>query len=94
MNSPLERFRIVAIAEGWSFLILLFVAMPLKYVFDLPQLVKIVGWLHGVLFVAFGFLMLNLAVAKDWKISKIVIVFLSGFVPFGTFWMERKYLRE
>lgn len=93
MKSSIQQFRWVAIAEGWSFLILLFIAMPLKYVFDLPQAVKIVGWLHGVLFVAFGFLMLNVAVANDWKITKILVVFLSGFVPFGTFWMEKKYLR-
>ena len=49
----LHRFRMVAIAEGISFLVLLGIAMPLKYILDVPEAVKVVGWIHGALFVTF-----------------------------------------
>ena len=56
MNKKLKWLRKAGIAEGISFLVLLGIAMPLKYLFDQPMAVTIVGWAHGVLFVVFIFL--------------------------------------
>ena len=52
----LHRFRMIGIAEGISFLVLLLIAMPLKYFMHIPEAVKIMGWIHGALFISFIYL--------------------------------------
>ncbi|HRH70995.1 MAG: DUF3817 domain-containing protein [Flavobacteriales bacterium] len=89
----IKRFRTVAIAEGWSFLLLLFVAMPLKYIFDAPLAVKIVGWAHGVLFIGYWVLAVPLFTKLKWDLERIIGLGLASLLPFGTFVMERKWLR-
>ena len=54
-KKSVNRFRIIAVLEGWSYVLLLFIAMPLKYMFDMPLFVKYLGWAHGALFVAYMF---------------------------------------
>lgn len=76
-------------AEGISYLVLLFIAMPLKYFLDLPSAVRIVGMLHGILFVAFMFLILNLLVKKEFTFKQSVLAFLLSIVPFGTFYLRK-----
>jgi len=89
----ITRFRTVAIAEGWSFLLLLFVAMPLKYMAGMPLAVKYVGWAHGVLFIAYWITALPLFTKLKWDIERIIGLGLASILPFGTFVMERKWLR-
>jgi len=86
----MRRFRWIAIAEGISFLVLLGIAMPLKYFFHLPEAVKIVGWLHGVLFVAYIYLAFQVMAAFDWKPGWLVKAVIAGVVPFGTFVLDRQ----
>lgn len=94
MSSPIiRRFRSIAIAEGWSFLVLLFIAMPLKYIFDMPLAVKYVGWAHGALFVAYWIAAIPLFSHLKWEAERIIGLGLASFLPFGTFVMERKWLR-
>ncbi|MEX1187984.1 MAG: DUF3817 domain-containing protein [Bacteroidia bacterium] len=93
-SDPLYRFRIIAIAEGWSFLFLLFVAMPLKYMADLPLPVKVGGWIHGLLFVAFGFSLISVWIDRKWKFSKVLLAFICSLLPFGTFWFDRRLKQE
>ena len=93
MNPIIQRFRTIAIAEGWSFLILLGIAMPLKYIFDMPMAVKVVGWLHGVLFIGYWVLAVPLFTKLKWDVERIVGLGLASIIPFGTFVMERKWLR-
>ncbi|HQV74490.1 MAG: DUF3817 domain-containing protein [Flavobacteriales bacterium] len=93
MNPVIQRFRTIAIAEGWSFLILLGIAMPLKYIFDMPMAVKVVGWLHGVLFIGYWVLAVPLFTKLKWDVERIVGLGLASIIPFGTFVMERKWLR-
>jgi integral membrane protein len=89
--SPAEkRFRLIANIEGWSYIILLFIAMPLKYLADLPIAVRIVGMLHGVLFVGFCISLLEMTIRFRWGLFKIMLVFLSSLLPFGTFYMDRQ----
>lgn len=89
IKTPLGRLLKIGFAEGLSFLILLFIAMPLKYMVDMPEPVRIVGMLHGILFVMFAFALLQATLAYNWKIKTAVIAFLLSFLPFGTFFLEK-----
>ena len=94
MPDPIiSRFRAVAIAEGISFLLLIFIAMPLKYLADLPLAVKYVGWAHGVLFIAYWIAAVPLFTKLKWDFERIVGLGLASILPFGTFVLERKWLR-
>jgi integral membrane protein len=88
--SALGWFRLVAIAEGISYLILLLIAMPLKYFAGMDNAVKYTGWLHGVLFILFGVLLIKVWIQYRWKFSKVLIAFIASLLPFGTFVLERK----
>jgi integral membrane protein len=94
MHEPIiRRFRTVAIAEGISFLLLLFIAMPLKYLADMPLAVKYTGWAHGVLFIAYWIAAVPLFTKLKWDAERIVGLGLASVLPFGTFVLERKWLR-
>ena len=94
LNSKLGRFRAIALIEAVSYLILLFIAMPLKYMADMPQMVKYTGWLHGVLFVAYGILLLQVWVSYKWSFKKTTLVFVSSLVPFAPFFVDRRLKQE
>ncbi|MBK8497300.1 MAG: DUF3817 domain-containing protein [Flavobacteriales bacterium] len=94
MLSPIiRRFRTIAIAEGISFLVLLLIAMPLKYFADIPEAVKVIGWAHGVLFIAYWIAAIPLFTKLKWDAERIVGLGLASILPFGTFVLERKWLR-
>ncbi len=90
----LRNLRIVAFLEGMSFLVLLFIAMPLKYMLDLPLAVRVVGSIHGLLFVLFVAVLVRAAVERSWSIGRSLAAFGAGFVPFGTFVLDRALKRE
>jgi integral membrane protein len=90
----LKTFKILAIAEGISFLVLLLIAMPLKYNFQIPEPVKYVGWAHGVLFVLYCILLLQVFIVVKWSFFKILVAFIVSFIPFGTFWLDAKINTE
>ncbi len=85
LKTPIGRLRIVALVEGISYLILLGIAMPLKYFAELPQAVKIVGSLHGALFILFCMALLHVIFHRRWPLLQSSLVFLSSLIPFGTF---------
>ncbi len=87
---PINRFRVIAFLEGISYLLLLFVAMPVKYLMGEPALVKMVGMGHGILFIAFIILLMQSAFAYRWKIGFNLIAFVASLLPFATFWLEKK----
>lgn len=89
----LEKFRKAALAEGVSFLVLLLIAMPLKYVFDVPMAVSIVGWLHGIFFIWYWVAALPLFTVLRWPLERAIGVALASILPFGTFILERRWLR-
>ncbi|MEO5977495.1 MAG: DUF3817 domain-containing protein [Chryseolinea sp.] len=86
-------FRKISIAEGISLLMLLFIAMPLKYLLDMPTAVKIAGWIHGLLFVVYVSVLLVLQFSKRWSFFFFVSAFLASLLPFGTFVLD-KHLRD
>lgn len=94
LQSSIGRFRLVAIAEGVSYLILLFIAMPLKYFAGIRYAVNYIGWIHGLLFILYGFLLLNVWMKYHWKFAKAALVFIAALVPFGTFIVDRKLKKE
>lgn len=93
-NSPLGRFRMAGIIEGFSFITLLFIAMPLKYIAGDPRAVLYVGWVHGLLFMIYILTLIIVAIKLDWKFKKIVVAFFASLVPFGTFIMDKSLRRE
>ena len=94
MKRTFSWFRKVAIAEGVSFLLLLFVAMPLKYFANMPLAVKVMGGIHGVLFVAF--VVLAWEVKGDYRKSFLWLLkaLLASVLPFGTIIMDREWKKE
>ena len=87
-------FRIVSFLEGTSYLLLLFVAVPIKYFWNDPQYVKLLGMPHGLLFVGYLILAYLIKDEMQWKGKKLGEVLLASIVPFGTFYIDKKYLRD
>jgi integral membrane protein len=93
LKTPLGRLRIVAFTEGCSFL-LLFFTMILKYKFAMPQPNYIVGMAHGLLFVLYILLVIQVAILKKWNFTKVTLAFAASLLPFGTFIADKKLFRE
>jgi len=90
MMNKITLLRVVGFAEGLSFLILLLIAMPLKYYMDMPMAVTVVGWAHGFLFVAYGATVLYCIRAMCWDATEVVIALGASVVPFGPFFLDGK----
>jgi integral membrane protein len=88
----LNLFRRVAWLEGVSLLLLLFVAMPLKYRWGLPQAVRLVGMTHGLLFLAYVALLFRIGIELRWSGKTLFLGFVTSSLPFGTFWFDKRYL--
>ncbi|QNK54943.1 DUF3817 domain-containing protein [Paenibacillus sp. PAMC21692] len=93
-NTAIGRLRFVGLLEGTSFLVLLLVAMPLKYWADIPEAVAVVGALHGGLFVLYLVAAVWAAFRYRWTILKLGAACIASVVPFGPFIFDRKILRE
>jgi integral membrane protein len=93
MKSSLKTFRLIALLEGISFLVLLLIAMPLKYMMNMPLPVRITGMVHGILFIAYIFFLLQVRSEKNWPIGKTFVAFLASLLPFGTFVLDAKVLK-
>jgi integral membrane protein len=92
-SHPVTPLRHIALIEGVSFLILLGVAMPLKYLAGMPMAVKIVGWVHGLLFVLFCLALLRVMMSANWSFGRAALVFIASLLPFGPFLIDRR-MRE
>ena len=92
LKTKISTFRWISILEGISFLVLLFLAMPLKYFFDLPQMVQIVGMAHGVLFLAYIAGAVFMYSLLNWGPQTLLIAIVCSVIPFGPFYIEKKYL--
>lgn len=94
MSSSLSIFRKVAVAEGISYLLLLFVAMPLKYFANLPLYVKYTGWAHGLLFVLYAATLILAWQEQKWKFGKTLVIFFASLLPFMPFVVDHKLKDE
>lgn len=86
--------RTLGIIEGVSFVLLLFVAMPLKYAFDFPLAVRVVGMAHGVLLIAFVMALTYASSERGWPARRGLKLFGSSLVPFGFLWLARELQTE
>lgn len=93
LNDQLGRLRLLGNLEGLSFLLLLFVTMPLKYYYGTPGPNRALGMVHGLLFVAYCFMVLNVGIDRGWSWRKIGLALLASVVPFGTFVADRRLFR-
>ena len=89
-----NTFRIIAFLEGVSYLLLLFVAVPIKYNLGDPAYVKLLGMPHGLLFMAYLVLAYLLKDEQKWERKSFLIILVASVIPFGTFYIDRKYLRK
>jgi integral membrane protein len=90
LKTPIGRLRAMGFLEGASFLVLLVIAMPLKYMAGLPQAVSAVGMLHGILFVLYLFAIANALIVRHLTFKTSLLAFIVAFVPFGPFLLDRR----
>jgi integral membrane protein len=93
LKTAIGRLRIIAFMEGCSYLLLGF-TMILKYKFSMPQPNYIVGLAHGILFVLYIVLLLQVSFLYRWSIVKMFIAFLASLIPFGTFYADKVLFRK
>jgi integral membrane protein len=94
MSKLLPTFRIVALLEGLSYILLLFIATPIKYLGEDPQYVKMLGMPHGVLFMAYIVIAVIISSDMKWSSRTLWIVLIASIIPFGTFYIDKKYLKK
>jgi integral membrane protein len=94
MNQPVKTFATIALIEGISYVLLLGIAMPLKYLFHFPQAVSVVGWAHGLLFMLYALLLFRCWIAYEWRFSRVLFYFVASLLPIVPFYIERKLKRE
>ena len=86
-------FRIVSFLEGVSYLLLIFVAVPIKYFNGDASFVKILGMPHGILFMLYIILAITLLKSMKWDFKTVIIILIASILPFGTFYIDKKYLQ-
>lgn len=89
----LSLFRVVSLVEGLSYLVLLAIAMPLKYLAGHPEVVTRAGQIHGALFVLFVITLVGAAREHDWSRRATATAMVAGIVPLGAFWLEHQLRR-
>ena len=93
LRTPIGRLRLTGMVEGLSFLILLFVAMPKKYIGGDPSWVSSVGMVHGVLFVVFCWMLLSVWSNEEWSLKQLALPFVASLIPFGPFLIDGRLKR-
>lgn len=94
LKTTLGRFRLLAFIEGVSFLLILFVTMPLKYFFQMPEPNKVIGMAHGLLFVLYVVMAFQAKSDCGWSWRKTGLILLASIIPFGTFYADKKWLQN
>jgi integral membrane protein len=92
LDKTIKSFKIISTLEAISFLVLLGIAMPLKYIWELPQMVSIVGMAHGVLFLLYIAGAVYVSQKLNWSLKKLIVAVACSVIPFGPFYVERNYL--
>lgn len=93
IKTPLARFRLIAFLEGCSFLLIGF-TMILKYKYEMPGPNYVVGMVHGLLFILYVFLLLQISYLHKWPFWKLSAGFIASLIPFGTFYADKKWFSK
>ena len=94
IQSSVGRLRVIGFLEGMSFVVLLGIAMPLKYFADEPGAVRVVGMAHGVLFLLYVLAVFQAAVEHGWKLKLIALLLVASLLPAGPFVADARLLRK
>jgi integral membrane protein len=94
MSAALARYRVMAYVVGGWLIVLVFVGMPLKYLADEPLVVRIVGPVHGFLYIVYLVFALDLAIKRRYALPRTALMLLAGALPFLAFWVERQVTRD
>lgn len=94
ITTSIGRLRVIGFWEGVSFLVLLGIAMPLKYFAGYPEAVRVVGMAHGILFLLYVWAAIQAALEHDWTWRRTVLVLVASLLPAGPFVVDAKLLRE
>jgi integral membrane protein len=94
LRTPIGRLRVIAFIEGISYLLLLGVAMPLKYFAGMPEAVKTAGWIHGALFMLYLFSVAEVTFRRSLSVTLAFGALVASLIPFGTFALDARLRRE
>jgi integral membrane protein len=94
MLNQIRILRAIGISEGISFLVLLLIAMPLKYYFEMPMAVKIVGWAHGGLFIAYVVIVFISIKVMKWNLLRFGVALAASLIPLGTFFLDKDWKKR
>lgn len=94
LTTSIGRLRMIGFWEGVSFLVLLGIAMPLKYFAGEPGAVRVVGMAHGILFMLYLWAAIQAALEHDWPWKRTMLVLVASLLPAGPFVVDAKLLRE
>jgi integral membrane protein len=89
-----KTFRIISLLEGVSFILLLFIATPIKYYAENDSFVKMLGMPHGLLFLVYVVFAILLKYELKWNSKTFWVVIFASVIPFGTFYIDKKYLKN
>jgi len=90
----IKFFRLIALLEGVSYILLLFIAVPIKYLFNDPSYVKLLGMPHGILFLIYLVLAIYIKLTLNLNLKTFLFICIAAFIPCGTFYIELKYLNK
>jgi len=87
-------YRLIAFLEGVSYILLLLIAVPIKYLLNEAFYVKILGMPHGILFILYILFSIIAKIKYNWNFRKFLVISIASLVPFGTFYIDKKYLTK
>lgn len=94
-KTKIGRLRIIGFLEGLSLLILVFIAVPMKYIFHNPELSKSLGPIHGAIFLLFVLNTFSVGIEQNWSFKTTTWkILVACFIPFGTFYIDYKSLKN
>lgn len=94
LKSKIGRLRVLSLIEGLSLVLLVFFAVPMKYMFDSPIFVRVIGMTHGVLFLALGAMTIMVGIELGWKFKRMAMIMIASIIPFGCFYVDNKLFRQ
>ncbi len=90
----INLYRKIALLEATSYLFLLFIAMPFKYILEIPELVKHFGWIHGVLAIVYVTILIIAAIRYKWSVWRVILYFTASVLPVIPFILDKKLKKE
>lgn len=93
LKTPIGLLRVACFIEGLSYLVMLFIAMPLKYFMHIPEVVSVVGMIHGIIIIIYVIIVTYVSIVIRWSIGWILGSLIVTFIPFGNFFLDAKLRR-